>query len=85
MKKIISSILIFVFVCSGINVYAQEMAQSAKGAILVEQETGKVLFEKDADIQLPIASVTKIMTMLLIMEEIDKGNLTLGDMVTVSD
>lgn len=57
----------------------------AKSCILIEHSTGEVLYEVNADEQLPIASVTKIMTMLLIMEKIDSGAMTLDDMVTVSD
>ncbi len=57
----------------------------AKSCILIEQSTGEVLYEMNADEQLPIASVTKIMTMLLIMEEIDSGRLGYDDMVTVSE
>lgn len=57
----------------------------AKAYILVEQSTGSVLDEFNADEQLPIASVTKVMTMLLIMEEIDSGRLSYDDMVTVSE
>ncbi|MBQ7793986.1 MAG: D-alanyl-D-alanine carboxypeptidase [Clostridia bacterium] len=85
MKKIISVLIASAVLAFSIPTYAEDMAPSAKGAILIEQETGKVLFEKEADAQLPIASVTKIMTMLLIMEEIDRGNLTLADEVTVSE
>lgn len=57
----------------------------AKSVLLMEQSTGNVLYEKNADEQLPIASVTKIMTMLLIMEELDRGTITLDDMVSVSE
>lgn len=57
----------------------------AKSCILIEQSTGNVLYEDNADEQLPIASVTKIMTMLLIMEEIDSGRMTLEDKVIVSE
>jgi len=53
-------------------------------AILMERETGTVLFERDADTQTPPASVTKVMTTLLIMEEIEAGRLGLDDMVTAS-
>lgn len=56
-----------------------------KSCILVEQSTGEVLYEENADEQLPIASVTKIMTMLLIMEEIDGGRMGYDDLVTVSE
>jgi D-alanyl-D-alanine carboxypeptidase (penicillin-binding protein 5/6) len=54
-------------------------------AILVEQTTGKVLFEKDADEQLPPASITKVMTLLLVMEAIDDGRISLDDVVTCSE
>lgn len=57
----------------------------AKACILIEHSTGEVLYEANADEQLPIASVTKIMTMLLIMEKIDSGALSLDDMVSVSE
>lgn len=57
----------------------------AKSYLLMEQSTGEVLAEYNADEQLPIASVTKVMTMLLIMEEIDGGRLGYDDMVTVSE
>ncbi len=55
-----------------------------KGNILIEMDTGTVLFEKDADAPLPIASVTKIMTLLLIMEAMDDGRLAPTDVVTCS-
>ena len=57
----------------------------AKACILVEASTGEVLREMNADERLPIASVTKIMTMLLIMERIDSGTLSFDDMVSVSE
>ncbi|MBC8585749.1 D-alanyl-D-alanine carboxypeptidase family protein [Youxingia wuxianensis] len=56
----------------------------AKSAILMEQDSGRILFEKDADIQLPPASITKIMTLLLVMEAIDNHQITLNDLVTCS-
>ncbi len=58
---------------------------SAPSAILIEAETGKVLYEKNADEMLPPASVTKVMTMLLIVEAIESGRITLEDMVTTSE
>ncbi len=53
--------------------------------ILIERDTGRVLHEKDSHTPLPPASVTKIMTLLLVMEAIDNGRIALTDMVTVSD
>ena len=51
----------------------------AKSMILLEQYTGEVLFEQDADVQMPPASMTKIMTMLLVMEAISENKITLQD------
>lgn len=56
----------------------------APSAILIEKETGTVLYEKDADTVRAPASVTKIMTLLLIMEAIDAGTLKLDDTITTS-
>ncbi len=56
-----------------------------KSCLLMEASTGRVLFESNADDQLPIASVTKVMATLLIAEAIDGGRLSLQDTVTVSD
>ena len=55
-----------------------------KSAILIEPSTGTVLYEKNADERLSPASVTKIMTALLVMEAIDSGRLSLDDTITVS-
>lgn len=55
-----------------------------KSAILIEASTGKVLYEKDADMALPPASVTKVMTLLLVMEAIEAGRLKYGDTVRAS-
>ncbi len=57
----------------------------AKSVILMEASAGTVLFEKNADEALPPASVTKVMTMLLVLEAIDAQTLGLQDTVTVSD
>ncbi len=57
----------------------------AKSVILIEAETGKILYEYEADIRLAPASVTKIMTILLVAEELDKGTIKLTDTIQVSD
>lgn len=57
---------------------------SARSAILIEAKTGAVLYSKDAHLALPPASVTKIMTLLIVAEAIDAGILTLDQTVTVS-
>jgi D-alanyl-D-alanine carboxypeptidase (penicillin-binding protein 5/6) len=53
-------------------------------AILLEVETGQVLFEKNADRKLPPASITKIMSLLITMEKLEEGSISLDDKVTIS-
>ena len=57
---------------------------NAKAALLMEAETGKVLMASDPHEKLPPASVTKIMSLLLVAEAIDDGKISLADEVTVS-
>ena len=64
---------------------AAEMDVEAKSALLMDAATGTVLYEKNAHEALAPASVTKIMTMLLIMEAIDAGSLGYDDTVTASE
>lgn len=87
MKKLLSLFLSVVIIVScGCFVSAENPALdlTAKSALLMEKSTGKILFEKNSHDPLPPASVTKIMTMLLVMEALDNGQFTLDDMVSVS-
>ncbi len=68
----------------GLSITPLTLESDARSLILIEARTGTVLYEKDADLPLPPASVTKVMTMLLVMEAIDSGKISLEDMVTVS-
>lgn len=71
------------------HVYAAEnstvLSLESPSCILMEASTGTILYEKNADEQMRPASVTKIMTLLLVFEAIEKGQYTLEDMVTVSE
>ena len=58
---------------------------SAPSAVLLESSTGKVLFEKKPHEQRPCASVTKVMTLLLVFEAVDSGKLSLDDEITASE
>lgn len=60
------------------------MTLTAPSAILIEADTGAVIFEKNADERRPVASVTKLMTLLLVLEKLDGGSITLEDKITVS-
>ncbi len=85
MKKLLSLFLCLFFIMP-LTAYAEAPLElSAKSAILMEPSTGTVLFEKNSHDPLPPASVTKIMTMLLVMEALDNGQYTLDDLVPVSE
>ncbi len=62
----------------------QPLSLTSPSAILAEAETGTVIFEKNADERREAASITKLMTALLVMEAIDRGDVTLQSSVTVS-
>ncbi len=57
---------------------------SAKSAVLMDSITGKILFAKDPHTQRPPASITKVMTMLLVMEALERGELTLDEVMVTS-
>lgn len=93
LKRIISIFLTLVLLStfSDLRVNAKQdtadkdsMKFDCESAILIESSTGVVLYEMNADKALPPASVTKIMTLLLVMEEIENGNLKYTDTVTTS-
>lgn len=85
MKKILVLFCIsFLFI---FNVKAEELntlAESSKSAILLEPTTGEIIYQKNAHEKLPPASMTKIMSMLLIMESIENNIINWDDMITVS-
>ncbi|XID94206.1 serine hydrolase [Paenibacillaceae bacterium WGS1546] len=64
---------------------ATDLAANARSAILMDADSGTVIYEKNSTLALPPASITKIMTMLLVMEAIDEGRLKLTDMVRASE
>ena len=83
MKKIF---LVFICLFFITNVKAQEikLADNAKSAILIEASTGEILFEKNSHEKLHPASMTKMMSMLIILESINKGLIRWEDEVIVS-
>ena len=84
LKKIAFLLAVILIFTGVLPVFAEELVPDVKSAILLEPSTGTVIYEQNADEQVQIASVTKIMTMLIIMERIDDGKLALTDMVTAS-
>ena len=82
MKKIIILILLSIIFISPVK--AIDLAPNAKSVILIEASTVDILYERNSHEKLPPASMTKMMSMLLIMESIDKGIIKWDDIVTVS-
>jgi len=62
-----------------------DITENVRSAILIERDTGQILYEKNSNEELPPASMTKIMTMLLIMEAIDQGKLKWDESVRTSE
>ncbi|RIX53427.1 D-alanyl-D-alanine carboxypeptidase [Paenibacillus nanensis] len=69
----------------GSSAPAVDLAPSARSAILMDAESGTVIFEKNSHDRLPPASITKIMTLLLVMEALDEGKIKLTDQVQTSE
>ena len=88
MKKLLTTLIIVIMLCFPLNIVKAEdvgLAKSAKSAILIEATTGEVIFEKNSHEKLVPASMTKMMTMLLIIESIEANVIRWDDLVTVSE
>ncbi|NLS87193.1 D-alanyl-D-alanine carboxypeptidase [Bacillus subtilis] len=93
MKRLLSTLLIGIMLLTfAPSAFAKqdgkrtsELAHEAKSAVLIERDTGKVLYNKNSNERLAPASMTKIMTMLLIMEALDKGKIKMNDKVRTSE
>ncbi len=86
-KKLICFLTIFTIASFGIiiPVYAvDDMNLNCKSAVLMDYGTGKIIYEQNPHEKLAPASVTKVMTMLLIIEALDNGKITYEDKVTIS-
>lgn len=83
---VLLSVLISVPIFSlSVRANTPEFALQSKSAILMEASTGEVIFEKNADLELPPASISKIMTLLLVMEALDEGKITLDEKIRTSE
>ena len=87
MKRMFGAVLLLCMLAGLLPCYAgaTDLEIPAKSAILMDMATGTILYEQNSHAALPPASVTKVMTMLLIMEAIDSGTIGWEDMVTASD
>lgn len=82
---LVSLLIASIGLVSSVQAEEIDLAPNSISAILIDQDTGTIIFEKNSHAKLPPASITKIMTMLLIMEAIDDGQITLQDKVRVSE
>lgn len=83
---VLAALFVILSVPSGILAAPEYTAEAdAVSCILMDAKTGRILFEKNADEALPPASVTKVMTMLLVFEALDAGTIKLSDMVQASE
>lgn len=85
MKKILILLLLLISIPLVKAEETEDLAPNAKSAIMIEASTGEILFQKNKDEKLAPASMTKMMSMLLIMEEIENGNLKWNEMITTSE
>ena len=85
MKRLICLLIAAVLVLMPLTVRAAPLETAGKSALLMDVATGTVLYESNAHEPLPPASVTKVMTLLLIMEAIDSGKIAWEDTVTASE
>ena len=84
MKKFLLLLLLFLLIPINITAESIDLAPNATSAIIIEASTGTVIYNKNEHEKLAPASMTKMMGLLLIMEQIEKGNLKWDEMVTAS-
>ena len=82
MKKVLLFLIIFLFAS---RVQALELASNSKSSILIEASTGEVIYEKNENERRAPASMTKMMSLILIMEEIESGNLKWNEKIKISE
>lgn len=84
-KKIFVTSLCCLFLFCSFSIPVRAMELHSKSAVLMEASTGTVLLDQDGNARMAPASVTKVMTLLLIFQALDQGKIRLDDMVTVSE
>jgi D-alanyl-D-alanine carboxypeptidase (penicillin-binding protein 5/6) len=81
MKKLLFLLILFII---PFNVFGEELIPNAVSGILLEPYSGKIIFEKDKDKEVSVASLTKMVAQIIILEEVEKGKIKWSDIVTVS-
>ena len=81
MKKLLFLLILFII---PFNVLGEELIPNSISGILIEPYSGKIIFEKDKDKEVSVASLTKMVAQIIILEEVEKGKIKWTDTVTVS-
>lgn len=81
MKKIV---FLLILLCIPFRVFAEELIPNAASGILLEPYSGKIIYSKEMDKEVSVASLTKMVAQIIILEEIEKGKIKWDDVVTVS-
>ena len=81
MKKLL---FLLILLCIPIRVLGEELIPNSVSGILIEPISGKIIYEKDKDKEVSVASLTKMVAQIIVLEEVEKGNIKWTDIVTVS-
>lgn len=84
MKKKLCVVVIIIFAFFSINMLKQNIEIDSKAALLIDAETGEILFEKNANTSYPVASMSKLMSELIVLEQIEGGTIQWDDLVLLS-
>ena len=91
MKKVLIISIFIIYLFTPTHIYAlnnnknsDELISNSKSGILIEANSGKIIFEKEKNKKVPVASMTKMVAQIIILENIEKGKIKWNDTVTVS-
>lgn len=85
MKKLLLFLICLLLIPINVNAAELELAKNSKASIIVEASTGEILYENNINEKYAPASMTKMMSLLIVMEYIEGGGMKLDEMVTVSE
>ena len=84
MKKIVLFFIMFFVLCTTVYANDKNIIKNARSGLLMEASSGEILFEKEKDKKVAVASMTKMVAQIIILENIEQGNLTWDEIITVS-
>lgn len=85
LKKFLLCLLVLTFFCPKVKAEEIKLAPNAKSVVLMEASTGEIIYSRDMHIKYAPASMTKMMSMLLFIESIEKGNMSWNEKIKVSE